>query len=37
MGGEPFDVFSGHLVASAAPLHDVMLGVISKARQPAAL
>jgi myo-inositol-1(or 4)-monophosphatase len=33
MEGEPFDVFAGHLVASAAPLHDVMLDVIRAARR----
>lgn len=32
MDGAPFDVFAGHLVASAAPLHDAMLGVIRNAR-----
>lgn len=31
MDGETFDPFAGHLVASAAPLHDAMLGVIRQA------
>lgn len=30
--GEPFSPFSGHILASAAPLHAVMLGVIKGAR-----
>jgi myo-inositol-1(or 4)-monophosphatase len=35
MGGEAFDPFAGHLVASSADLHSVMLGVIRDARQQA--
>lgn len=36
INGEPFSPFAGHLVASAVPLHDVMLGVIRDARRQAA-
>jgi myo-inositol-1(or 4)-monophosphatase len=36
MDGAPFDPFSGHLVASAVPLHDVMLELIKDVRRQAA-
>jgi myo-inositol-1(or 4)-monophosphatase len=36
MDGEPFNAFAGHLVASAAPLHDVMLEVIRDTRRQVA-
>lgn len=36
MGGEPFDVFAGHLVASSPGLHDLMLSTIGSARRQAA-
>lgn len=37
MDGGPFDPFAGHLVASAAPLHDAMLGVIGQVRRQSLL